>query len=45
MNYLEHLVANWKVALHSLNDFWEHFLHGICPLIKWNHYQPKEEEE
>ena len=44
MTYFEHLKANWKVALHSLNDFLEHFLHGLCPLIKWTHTQPNKKE-
>jgi len=39
MNYFKHLIANWKVCLHSLNDFSEHFIHGLLPFIKWNHYQ------
>lgn len=42
MNYFQHLKANWKVAFHSLNDFFEHFLHGLIPAIKWNHYQKKD---
>lgn len=37
MNYFEHLWANWKVAFYSLNDFAEHFLHGIFPFIYWEH--------
>ena len=37
MGYLKHLVANWKVSLHALNDFAEHFLHGLIPFIKWKH--------
>ena len=41
MNYVKHLKANWKVALHSFNDFLEHFLHGLLPFIKWEHEQPK----
>lgn len=40
MNYFEHLIANWKVALHSLDDAAEHFLHGLIPKIKWKHKQP-----
>jgi hypothetical protein len=36
-NYLKHLIANWRVALHALNDFAEHFLHGLIPAIKWDH--------
>jgi hypothetical protein len=36
--YLIHLVANWKVALHALNDFFEHFLHGLFPFISWKHF-------
>ena len=36
-NYFIHLVANWKVALHALNDFAEHFLHGLLPFIHWEH--------
>lgn len=41
MSYFKHLIANWRVAIHSLNDFFEHFLHGILPFIKWNHYEEK----
>ena len=41
MNYMKHLKANWKVALHSFNDFLEHFIHGLLPFIKWEHEQPK----
>ncbi|RCX20864.1 hypothetical protein DFR58_10166 [Anaerobacterium chartisolvens] len=41
MNYLEHLKANWRVALHGLNDFAEHFLHGLLPCVKGDHTQPK----
>lgn len=37
MNYLKHLCINWKVAGHCLLDFLEHFLHGLIPLIKWEH--------
>lgn len=37
MNYFEHLIANWKVAARSLGDFIEHFLHGLIPVIKWEH--------
>ena len=40
MTYLEHLKANWKVAFHSLDDFLEHFLHGLIPYIRWRHIQP-----
>lgn len=40
MNYMKHLKANWKVAFHSLNDFLEHFIHGLIPCIKWEHKQP-----
>ena len=39
MSYLQHLKANWKVAGHSFLDFLEHFLHGLCPAIKWEHKQ------
>jgi hypothetical protein len=39
--YLIHLIANWKVALHSLNDFFEHFLHGLIPCISWKHFHKK----
>ena len=39
MSYLQHLKANWKVAGHSLLDFLEYFLHGLCPAIKWKHKQ------
>lgn len=38
MNYFDHLVANWLVAFHSLNDFLEHFIHGLFPFISWKHY-------
>ena len=41
MNYFEHLVCNWRVAAHSLNDTLEHFLHGLFPFIKWEHKQKK----
>jgi hypothetical protein len=37
--YFSHLLANWKVALHSLNDFAEHFIHGLFPFISWKHYE------
>jgi hypothetical protein len=37
MGYFEHLKANWKVAFHCLNDFLEHFLHGLIPCIHWEH--------
>jgi hypothetical protein len=37
MKYFKHLKENWKVALHSLNDFLEHFLHGLIPAISWKH--------
>ena len=39
MSYLQHLKANWEVAGHSFLDFLEHFLHGLCPAIKWEHKQ------
>lgn len=42
LNYFKHLIMNWKVAVHALNDFFEHFLHGLFPFIKWEHYQNKE---
>lgn len=45
MNYLEHLLANWKVAIHSLNDFVEHFIHGLIPFVEWKHYHNENEEE
>ena len=55
MGYIEHLKLNWKVAfrslrkhdklLHNLNDFAEHFLHGLIPLIKWEHKYNKKEGE
>jgi GNAT superfamily N-acetyltransferase len=38
VNYFQHLKENWKIALHSLNDFSEHFLHGLIPIIKWKHF-------
>jgi len=41
MTYFEHLKANWKVAFHSLNDFFEHFIHGLIPYISWKHTQPR----
>jgi hypothetical protein len=37
-NYFIHLIANWKIAFHALNDFLEHFLHGLIPIIKWKHF-------
>ena len=42
MNYFEHLLANWRVAFHSLNDFIEHFIHGIFPFISWKHYHKED---
>lgn len=39
MNYFEHLVSNWRVAAHSLNDTLEHFIHGLFPFIYWKHKQ------
>ena len=41
-NYFVHLYKNWKVALHSLSDFLEHFLHGMFPFINWKHSQHNE---
>lgn len=43
MNYFKHLCLNWKVALHSLNDFAEHFIHGVLPFVKWKHYHSVDE--
>ncbi len=40
MGYIEHLVANWRVAAHALWDFWAHFIHGLIPFIKIRHHQP-----
>ena len=37
MNYFTHLKLNWQVAFHSLNDFCEHFIHGIIPCVSWKH--------
>ena len=42
MTYFQHLKANWKVAAHSLNDALEHFLHGLVPVIYWEHQQSTE---
>lgn len=43
MNYFDHLVANWRVAMHSLGDTLEHFLHGLLPFISWEHKQKMRE--
>ena len=43
-SYLEHLILNWKVAIHSLNDVAEHFIHGIFPFISWKHYHEENAE-
>lgn len=40
MKYFKHLKSNWKVAFHSLSDFFEHLIHGLIPGIRWNHKQP-----
>jgi hypothetical protein len=42
MNYIKHLIKNWKVAKHSLFDFWIHFIHGLIPIIKIEHPYQKE---
>lgn len=39
MNYFEHLIKNWKVALHSLGDMLIHFIHGLLPFIEIKHYE------
>ena len=38
--YMEHLFANWHVALHALKDAFAHFVHGLIPAIKIQHHQP-----
>lgn len=43
--YSKHLIANWKVAFHALNDFFEHLIHGLIPIISWSHYHGTEESE
>lgn len=45
MNYFDHLVANWRVAMHSLGDTLEHFLHGLLPFSSWEHKQKKMSKE
>lgn len=40
MSYIEHLAANWRVAIHALWDFLAHFIHGLIPFIKIRHHQP-----
>lgn len=42
-HYFSHLLANWRVAGHAMNDLAEHFIHGLIPLIKWKHPEPHEE--
>ena len=39
-NYVKHLLANWKVAIHALFDFFAHFTHGLFPFVKIKHHQP-----
>ena len=44
MNYFQHLKLNLLVAAHALLDFLAHFIHGIAPMIKISHTQPKKEK-
>lgn len=41
-HYIKHLIANWRIALHALNDCVEHFLHGLIPIIHWKHFHDEE---
>lgn len=45
MNYIKHLIKNWKVAQHALFDFIVHFIHGLIPVIKIKHYEKLNIEE
>ena len=43
ISYYGHLLANWRVVFHSLNDFSEHFLHGLISAILQEHNQHNED--
>ena len=42
--YFVHLIKNWKVAGHALNDFAQHFMHGLVPCISWKHHHSEDSE-